>query len=457
MIVRGGLALGVRQALGMAFGIIGVLVSTRILGPTNYGIYATAFGIHTFAVALSQAGIGVFLIRADREVDERVFNTASSLLLLLGCAGAFVETVVVPEFGKILGLGDAMPVLALLACSLPIQLIGTAASARLERALNYSRVAAIELTSQVTYYLVAIPLAFAGAGAWSLATAWVMQQAIGCVYFYIAAAWVPRLGWNQAIVLKILRYAVSYSSATWIWQGKWLVNSLVVGSIFGVDAVGVVTLVIRLIEVLSFAKATAYRISIAAFARVQNDAQKLLTGIAEGMEVQVLGVGVPYVLFGLLGDQIIALFFGSRWSAIMDIYPFVAIGYLTNAVFSLHSSALAVLRKNGPVIVFGMIYLLIFVPSAYALMHLAGLSGYGYAELMALASYAILHLYVRREVGEPGYTLVVAWYVPFALALLIKPLSLWLSLTAFLAAFVWPNNWRRIGYYLAMIGVSRRM
>ena len=47
----------------MVFGVVGVMITTRILGPAQYGTYVTAYSIHQYAVLLGQAGIGAYLIR----------------------------------------------------------------------------------------------------------------------------------------------------------------------------------------------------------------------------------------------------------------------------------------------------------------------------------------------------------------------------------------------------------
>lgn len=62
-LLRGGLLFSIREAVGIALSIIGLLVVTRLLGPASYGSYATAFGIHQFVLSLGQVGIEVYLIR----------------------------------------------------------------------------------------------------------------------------------------------------------------------------------------------------------------------------------------------------------------------------------------------------------------------------------------------------------------------------------------------------------
>ncbi len=73
------------------------------------------------------------------------------------------------------------------------------------------------------------------------------------------------------------------------------------------------------------------------------------------------------------------------------LYPFIALGSLVNAVFSMHSSVLFVLRRNSQVAVFHFAYVALLAGGALVLVPLIGLIGYGLAELMTMAAYVVIH------------------------------------------------------------------
>src|ERR1700722_20164631 len=98
-VVRGGFLLAVRQAISILVSALGFLVTARLLGPTEYGHYSTAFGIHAFVAGIAQAGFGVFLIRRSQDPNEHVFNVASTFLVVTGLFGALVEIFLIPRFG----------------------------------------------------------------------------------------------------------------------------------------------------------------------------------------------------------------------------------------------------------------------------------------------------------------------------------------------------------------------
>jgi O-antigen/teichoic acid export membrane protein len=359
-----------------------------------------------------------------------------------------------PRLGPLIGLTSALSILPLLALSLPLQLLAAPAAARLDRDLKFGRASVVDVLTQVSYYLLAIPLAVGGWGAWSLAIGWVFQQTAACVLYHFAAHWWPRPAWDRAALKKMLNYALSYSISGWIWQGRSLVNPIIVGGILGVEAVGFVNLAIRLVDLLSFVKDVVWRVAIATFARFRADNGKLATAIAEGMEFQIFAVGLPLLLFAVLGKQIINVFFGSSWMRAFDVYPFIALAALTNCIFSLHLSALYVFNRNWDVTNFAAAYLFVFSIGAYFFCGTFGPLGYGFAETAALVSYVVIHLRVRRVVGAIPYGFVLPCYGTLALALLLRPFSAW-SCALPLGLLAWPETWRRLRSYVrVLIGSS---
>jgi PST family polysaccharide transporter len=168
------------------------------------------------------------------------------------------------------------------------------------------------------------------------------------------------------------------------------------------------------------------------------------------MEVQVLALGPLLVLFSIGGDQFISIAFGPRWVPAFSLFPFIAVAYLTNTMFALHSSALYVFERNWGVAMFHTMHLMLFGAGAYFLIPVFGLIGYGFAEFIALPSYIVLDLLLRRTIGAPHYSRVAAWYLCFALALLTRQLSIWACLIA-LAPLAWPGTFPRIRGYARLI------
>jgi PST family polysaccharide transporter len=431
----------------MCLSLVGLVIVTRIIGPESYGAYTAAFVSVQNLQIMVQTGVAAFLIRRAAEVSEREYRTASTfllavtLLLVIGIevgADAVGVWVLVPGFS---------PLLRALALVMPLQSLGAIAGAQVDRALNFRQAALIELSSQVVYYVVAVPLALMGQGAWSLVFAWIVQQSVSCALLHIAARYVVSFAWDQALISRMASYSLQYSAATSLGQLRAVVKLLIVGHFLGAESVAYVGLAVRVIELLSIIRAITVRLSLAAFGRIQSEPERLLRAINEAMQLQTLAIGPLLLAFSWVGGAIMLMISGERWSPVIDLFPYIALSYLTNAQFNMHVSALQALNRNLPVFLYQMLYLLILAPACAVMINEFGLIGYGWAEIVALPSYLVLHFAVIRIIGPLQYRVSLVWWVGVSIGLFWHQLGYWAMSAPFLA-LLFPGSIRQIRSFL---------
>jgi O-antigen/teichoic acid export membrane protein len=450
-VFQGGAYLALRQGLGTIVGLGGILVLTRIIGPKNYGLYVTSVGVLGYLQAITQWGIEIYLVRQQGEELEQVYHQAFTLLLILGCTGTTIALLGLPLLEGWVQIEGFSSIARVLFLGLPITLLGRVPMARLERALNYRRIALIDLGCQLTYYIVALILAYYGLGVWALVGGWWIQQLLNLVLLYKSADYHPQFYWNLSLVKPMLNYGLGFSASMWIWQLRELVNPLIVGRFAGAETVGYLALAIKIVQTLSFVKDATWRLSIAALGRLQGDRARLLKAIDEGMSLQAMALGPLLVGFGIVSPFLLPFLFGPQWLPVLKIYPFVALSYLVNAIFNLHSSVLYVLQKNWEVAIFHLVHVILFGGASLLLVPHLGLEGYGWAEIIAFPSYLLLHLWLLANVGKPNYTLPTMWFIAFAIPLFGWRLGLWAWSFTVLPLF-WSKTrrefWKTISLFL---------
>jgi O-antigen/teichoic acid export membrane protein len=442
-VLKGGAFLVGREFISILLSLAGVLVVTRIIGPTAYGSYAAALGVSQYVVGLCQGGIGVYLVRAASDTGDRPFLVASNLLLALAMVLFVVTQASMPIITSWLNVAGFDQLLKVLLVTLPFQAAATVATAKLERALDFKRIAMVELCSQLIYYAIAVPMALTGFGVWSLVCGWCFQQIITCVILHIVADYVPRPAWSKVLVCDIARYSLGFSFAAWTWHLRALINPFIVGHFMDARAVGYVSLAVRIVEMMTIAKAIVWRLSVAAFSRIQNEPAKLLQAINYGMELQTLAIAPPLLAFAWFGNWFIPFLFGSEWVPVMKVFPFIALSYVINTQFNMHSSALFVLKKNLDVFLFNLANVVLFSVVAWFATPRLGIVGYGWGEIGAFVSYFLLHQSITRQLGMPDYRLVVMWCAATAIGLFWKDIGLWAIAVPFVA-LLWPNSLTRL-------------
>lgn len=431
-VLKGGAYMAARQSLGLVISLGGVLLLTRLIGPEQYGLYSGALGVVTYGSSLARLGLDVCLLRRAQEPRPEVYAQAFTLLLMSSGLVIGFAFLAWPLAKVWLGGSGFLEPLFWLLLAMPLMNLSLPAVATIERGLNYRAIAGIELAGQFVFYVISVTLAAMGYKVWAPVIGFWVWQGLNIALTYSRARFKARLTWSVPLIKEMVGYGIAYSSSIWVWQLRTLVNPLLVGRFVGPAGVGYVSIAIRLVEALSFVKSATWRLSIAALARVQGDLSRLKRALEEGMSLQVLALGPLLAGFILVGPWVMPRLFGDRWAPTLEVVPFIALSYMTNAVFNMHSSVLYVLGKNGAVTRFHLIHVAAFVSAAVAFVPKVGVLGYGIAEMAALISYAVID-HQMRGVFHPSYSLVLPWLIAFVPPLFMHSLSwpwgllLWIS------------------------------
>jgi PST family polysaccharide transporter len=440
---RGGIAMGVRQLVGMAVSFAGTIALARLIGPKAFGTWVAALAVQTWLGLVCQWGVDVWLMRKPEDPTAAEVDQAITLTL---ATGAVVAALAVPAgwlAAVWTGIPEAGTAVTILLAGMPLVLAPQVPLALLQRRMAYGPVAWAELGGHAVLYAVAVGAAWAGAGLAAPLAGWWAQQLCVAVLAFSFGRVRPRLVWRPEVLRAMLGYGLGYSASVWVWQLRLLVNPLIVARVLGPEAAGAVSVAIRLAEGLSFMRLVIWRVALSAMGRLQASPTRLAAAVAEGMALEALAIGPPMAVFALLAPTLVPLAFGAAWAPVADLFPFLGVAYLVNGVFSQQSSALYALGRNIEVTVFHAAHVAMLVTAVTLLLPRFGLLGYGVAEVAALAAFRILHGAALRALGPIPVALVLAWTAGFAMALFVRPLgpAAWLGP---LAVAAMPATWRTL-------------
>jgi len=423
-IMRGGVYLVGRQMISMVIGFAGMLILTRQLGPGPFGLSTGSMQLYNYLSLLGQCGLATYLVRSQSENIDNESHQAFSLLLVLGLTLGTVAVMAAPIWEHCSKMEGVTLIAITIFAALPLDLISAVPLARLERAMRFDQVAMVELAAQIGYQVAAISLAFLGAGAWALVAGFWAMVLAKTITLFAVTRYRPLWVWDRVLIRDMLRFGVGFSTANWIWQARMLVNPLLVGRVWGNEAVGCVSLAIRLVEIMSYAMTAGWRLAVASFARLQQDKERLTKALVEGMRLQVIVVGLMLAGTAVIAPWLLPVV-GKRWEPAMALYPFLAFGALTSAMFSLQCAALSVVKRNWEVALFNLAYQLLFLAGAGFLIPRWGVAGYGWAFFIVVPSHAVVHFFMVKYVGRPRYGNTLIWFLPLALVMFTHQLGWW--------------------------------
>ncbi|WP_128639589.1 lipopolysaccharide biosynthesis protein [Rhodococcus opacus] len=245
--VRGGALVLSGQVIKVILLLIGAAVLGRVLGPEEFGLIAMVTVITGLGELFRDFGLSSAAIQAkslNRSQMSNLFWINSGLgLFLASCATLFA-----PLVGDMYGDSRIPEVMVVISAAFVFSGIQTQFQVDLTRRLMFPALIVSEVVSQALGLAVAIGLALAGFGYWSIALQPVAYAAILCIIRCVWSPWKPgwptrtggtlipllRFGWNLGIA-QLLNY-ISLNSPT-----------LIIGTRFGPTDAGLYSRLYQLV------------------------------------------------------------------------------------------------------------------------------------------------------------------------------------------------------------------
>jgi PST family polysaccharide transporter len=236
-IAIGAMASGAVNIIKVILQLLLLPVMARLLGPSEFGLYALALPTVSLVALLADGGLGGTLAR-EHESASLVWSTAFWALLVIGAILALGSSI----FGVFLGYIAQQPrlpgMIALLSLSLVFLTLSVVPSARLSRRKNLGVGAGADLVSNLVGAIIAVAMAWHGAGAWSLVAQYVAVYAVRAVILNFAAFQLPETTFSlEALRPHLVSGGILIASRICEYGGR-VTENFLIDRIFGTVILG---------------------------------------------------------------------------------------------------------------------------------------------------------------------------------------------------------------------------
>lgn len=306
-----------RQVFIQIFTFAGGIVLARTLTPEIFGIFGIATFLVTTLALFGNLGLAPSLIQRKDQLTQKDLQIAFTLQQILLTVVASLVWIVAPYFLRLypdIGGDEITWLIRVMAITLYLQAWRAMSMLQMERELNYKKVAWIEVTEALSYQGLAVGLALAGFGVWSLVWATLARGVLGTSLAYAASPWRVRLAWDTAKAKETLRFAIPFQTGNIINSaGNW-VTPLVVGTMIGPAAVGFLTWAGSLARKPDMITASIKRVAFPHFARCQDDWPEILKAYEKYLWPPLAIGGLWAAMILIAAPLAVPMIYGENWA-----------------------------------------------------------------------------------------------------------------------------------------------
>lgn len=291
-------------------GLLGTLVTARLLTPYDFGLVAIGTTVFTFGEFLDDGGVGTALIRRPETA------TKAELQSLLAFQFAFDVMLVVAVGLVMLPFGLLGQVTTVIVASLPLGAFRAPAYIIYERRLDYRPMAVVEIFETCVYYVWAIATIALGWGVWALATAYVIRAMAGLALllkFLPEGRMAPVPSWSK--IRPLLSFGVQYQAAALLHMLRDQIVNIGLATFGGVAVLGLWNIAWRIISIPVSLLAALWRVSIPGMSRLVAANDAVGSTIERAMPLVAIGTGMLVAPLAASAGAWIHVLIGAQWAS----------------------------------------------------------------------------------------------------------------------------------------------
>lgn len=419
--------------------LVALALLARILSPEEFGLFAFGLVYVTYAETVGDLGTGSALVYTPRRVEE----SAQVTFLFNLAMGAFWFTVTqlaAPWVADFFNNPAGEPILRALAWSFVIKGLGNTHDALCRKRMRFKARLVPELLLALGKAVLAVALALAGFGVWSLVWGQLLGVTLWTLALWRVVPWRPSWSWPREAVLPLVRYGRGIVAVDVLAGIVHHADLVVVGRMIGTAALGFYQIASRVPEMtVTLAVWVTSHVLFPAFSKLHASGSGLRQGFLAALRwISLLTVPAATGLF-LVAEPLVLTLFGEQWRPAVPVLEALAV---YTGIRSLGSHAGDVLKATGrPGLLagLGVVKALVLVP-ALVLAAPYGTVAVAAALAGVTALTALLNLFVVSRVASiplpeiaraPGQALAAGalmaaavWLAGRATGALAEPLEL---------------------------------
>jgi O-antigen/teichoic acid export membrane protein len=321
--VRGGAVTILAQASKFVIKLGSTAVLARLLVPEDYGLIGMATVIIGFVEYFKDLGLSAATIQRAKITHQQV-STLFWINVAVGCLVALVVALLAPVVALIYQEPRLQKITLCLAINFVFSGLTVQHQALLQRQMQFSSLAKIEIIALMSGIVGSIVAAYYGAGYWSLVILQLLTVVSNAIGVWFFCSWRPTLPSRDADIGSMLSFGRDLTGFNILNYFSRNLDNFLIGRVWGAQQLGLYAKAYQLVLLpINQINVPVDRVALPALSRLQNDPERYQKYYARAILV-ITFLGMPLVMFLFVcADKVILLLLGKDWLDAIPIFQFL--------------------------------------------------------------------------------------------------------------------------------------
>jgi PST family polysaccharide transporter len=301
------------RAIKVPLNLLSIAVLARLLTATDFGIVAIGAVIVSLSNVLVDGSFGMVLIQRHK-LDSRLIGASVALSSGLAVLFAIAVMAAAPSIEKAFAFPELGTVLLVLGAVLPVTAVTMITTALLQRDFQFSVLTRNALGSQLTYTGLAIGLALAGMGLWSLVWAQVASFIVEALLGFLAVRKRYSIRFSASGIRDVWKMGGMFTVSRLLNWGAYSVDSIIIGRFVGAADLGFYSRALALTTTVRQLTGTGpMRVLFPSFSKIQHDPARMAKGYLRALSVTLILATLISLFIIVNADIIVRILLGPHW------------------------------------------------------------------------------------------------------------------------------------------------
>jgi PST family polysaccharide transporter len=296
------------------------MVLARLLDPKDFGLVGMVTAVTGVFGLFKDAGLATVTIQRDTITSEQI-STLFWINLLVGIALSFLSLGLAPILANFYQEPRLFWLTVALGMGFVFNSAGVQHSALLQRQMRFGTLAIIEMICFAVSTAVAIGMALAGFGHWSLVVMAIMFPAAFTIGVWLSAQWMPGAPHRGVGICSMLGFGGTATLNSLVVYIAYNIEKVLLGRFWGAEALGIYGRAYQLVNIpTDNINAASGGVVFSVLSRLKDDPVRFKKYFLTGYSA-VLSLTLPLtVACALFADDIILILLGPKWHEVATIF-----------------------------------------------------------------------------------------------------------------------------------------
>jgi PST family polysaccharide transporter len=330
--VRGGVILVAGRGVNLLVQLASTILLARLLSPHEFGLVAIVAALVLFAPTLVDLGT-TDASTQKANITHVEISTLFWLNVTIGCT----LTILFAAGSGLIAAFFSEPALTGIALISSLTFLMTAVSiqhyALMRRAMEFRRIAIIDLSSNAISSIVAVVLAFSGWGYWALVAKPIVQLGFTAFGAWTSCPWVPGRPRFSSGAKELVRFGLGVTGFTVMDTLSRSADRIALGYFSGAGTLGYFQNAFLLyVSVLNIVAEPMHNIGVASLSKLRENVPELRRSWSAALSSMTFFCAPAFAVLAVTGQDFVVLLLGQKWAPAGPLLCVFAIRGIANSV-----------------------------------------------------------------------------------------------------------------------------